>query len=80
MPFPTPGDLPDLGVNSTCLASPAVAGRFLSTVPPGKPPVLNYWLGSSVKNGTGQGGDFLLGTLRSPGRDKPAPPTLEAKS
>ena len=32
--FPTPGDLPDPGIE---LASPAVAGRFFTTVPPGKP-------------------------------------------
>ena len=31
--FPPPGDLPDLGIEST---SPAVAGRFFTTEPPGK--------------------------------------------
>ena len=37
LPFPTPGDLPDPGIKSTSLASPALAGRFFITVPPGKP-------------------------------------------
>ena len=37
LPYPTPGDLPDPGVKSTSLASPALAGRFLTTAPPGKP-------------------------------------------
>ena len=34
MPFPTPGDLPDLGFEPT---SPALAGGFFTTEPPGKP-------------------------------------------
>ena len=37
--FPSPGDLPDPG---TELASPALAGRFLTTVPPGKPHTYVY--------------------------------------
>ena len=28
MPFPSPGDLPDPGVEPTSLTSPALAGRF----------------------------------------------------
>ena len=34
LPFPTPGNLPDPGIEST---SPALAGEFFTTVPPGKP-------------------------------------------
>ena len=34
LPFPTPGDLPDPGIQ---LESPALAGRFFTTKPPGKP-------------------------------------------
>ena len=37
MPFPTPGDLPDPGIEPASLASPALAGGFFTTVPPGKP-------------------------------------------
>ena len=33
LPFPSPGDLPDPGIN----ASPVLAGRFFITEPPGKP-------------------------------------------
>ena len=33
-PFPSPGDIPNLGIQPT---SPALAGRFFITVPPGKP-------------------------------------------
>ena len=33
LPFPPPGDLPDPGIE---LASPALAGRFFTTEPPGK--------------------------------------------
>jgi len=33
LPFPSPGDLLDPGIKSS---SPALAGRFFITVPPGK--------------------------------------------
>ena len=36
-PLPTPGDLPGPGLKPTSLASPALAGRFFTTEPPGKP-------------------------------------------
>ena len=31
LPFPSPGDLPDRGIEPASLMSPALAGRFLST-------------------------------------------------
>ena len=31
LPFPTPGDLPDPGIEPTSLASPALAGGFFTT-------------------------------------------------
>ena len=34
--FPSPGDLPSLGIKPASLASPALAGGFFTTVPPGK--------------------------------------------
>ena len=34
LPFPSLGDLPDLGIKPT---SPALAGVFFTTEPPGKP-------------------------------------------
>jgi len=34
LPFPTPGDLPDPGIESV---SPALAGGFFTTAPPKKP-------------------------------------------
>ena len=34
LPFPPPGDRPDLGIS---LVSPALAGAFFTTEPPGKP-------------------------------------------
>ena len=34
LPFPSPRDLPDPGIE---LVSPALAGRFFTTEPPGKP-------------------------------------------
>ena len=37
LPFPPPRDLPDLGIKPVSLASPALAGRFFTTEPLGKP-------------------------------------------
>ena len=39
LPFPSPGDLPDLGVESV---SSALASRFFTTEPSGKPHYVNY--------------------------------------
>ena len=36
LPFPSPGDLPDPGIEGT---SPVLAGGFFTTEPPGKPKV-----------------------------------------
>ena len=37
LPFPTPGDLLDPGIEPMSLVSPALAGVFSTTVQPGKP-------------------------------------------
>ena len=37
LPFPTPGDLPNPGIELVSLAPPALASRFFTNVPPGKP-------------------------------------------
>ena len=37
-------DLPDPGIKPAFLGSPALAGRFFTTAPPGKPPKLNKQL------------------------------------
>ena len=37
MSFPPPGDLPNPGIEPRSLSSPALAGRFFTTKPPGKP-------------------------------------------
>ena len=38
LPFPTAGDLLDPGTELVSPVSPALAGRFFTTEPPGKPP------------------------------------------
>ena len=35
--FPAPGDLPHTGIEPMSLVSPALADRFFTTEPPGKP-------------------------------------------
>ena len=37
LPLPPPGDLPNRGIEPMSPASPALAGRFFTTEPPGKP-------------------------------------------
>ena len=37
LPFPPPGDLPDSGIKPMSLESPALAGRFFTPEPSGKP-------------------------------------------
>ena len=37
LPFSPPGDLPYPGTEPVSLKSPALAGRFFGTAPPGKP-------------------------------------------
>ena len=39
LPFPFPGNLPNPGIKPVSPASPAVAGRFFTIGPPGKPSV-----------------------------------------
>ena len=40
LPCPPPGDLPGPGIKPTPPVSPVLAGRFFTTEPPGKPPVI----------------------------------------
>ena len=40
--FPTLGGLPDPGIELASLVTPALAGRFFTTVPPGKPYEITY--------------------------------------
>ena len=37
LPYPTPGDLPDAGIEPASLVSPALAGGFFTAGLPGKP-------------------------------------------
>ena len=37
LPFPSPGDLPNPGIKPGSVTSPALAGGFFTTMPPGNP-------------------------------------------
>ena len=41
LPFPSPGDLPSRGIKPGSPVSPALASRFFTTEPPGKPILLH---------------------------------------
>ena len=43
-PFPPPGDLPGPGIEPESLVSPALAGRFFTTKPHGKPQYNAYYM------------------------------------
>ena len=47
---PPPGDLPDPGIKPVSLKSPTLVGRFFTTVPPGKPSILqkDLWKAPSL--------------------------------
>ena len=40
--FPTPGNFPDPGIEAEFPVSPALAGRFFTTAPPGKATALPF--------------------------------------
>ena len=42
LPFPSPGDLPDPGIQLASPGCPALAGGFFTTAPPGKPLYNSY--------------------------------------
>ena len=47
LPFPSPGDLPDPGIEPVSLAYPALAGRFFTSESPGKPLVDGFQIPNS---------------------------------
>ena len=49
LPFPPPGDLPNPGMQPVSLTFPALAGRFFTTEPPGKPH--QPWVSLSLDKG-----------------------------
>ena len=44
LPFPSPGDLPDPGIEPMSLTSPSLTGGFFITEPPGNPMNLKVWI------------------------------------
>ena len=45
LPFPTPGDLPNPGIEPTFRISPALVGRFFTAEIPEKPKLMNTFYG-----------------------------------
>ena len=43
LPLPSPGDLPNPGMEPMSLVSPALAGGSFTTEPPGKPRRMESW-------------------------------------
>ena len=66
LPFPLPGDLTNPGIQPTCPSVPALAGRFFTTEPPGKP--MNRWMDN--KCGTYILEDIILSEISQSPKDK----------
>ena len=49
LPFPAPGDLSGPGTELMSLVSPALAGGFITTAPPGKPPSVRIRSDNSIQ-------------------------------
>ena len=62
LPFPPPGDLLKPEIDPGTPASPALAGRFFTTEPSGKPTYLVHWLKM-------QSTTAASGTLQYPAKD-----------
>ena len=54
LPFPSPGGLPDPGIKLVSLLSPALAGGFFTSVPPGELCCLLCYLGNRKLGGAGE--------------------------
>ena len=79
LPFPPPGDLPDPGIEAT---SPALAGRFFTTEPPGKP--VSPWVGHNspvllADRSTGSTGPMARTSLPPPSPTLPHGPGKETQ-
>ena len=77
LPCPPPGDLPDPGIEPVSPISPALAGRFFTQMPPGKPildvcvQIWPYYKLAQSHNETSPPASLALATNK---RDKKRPP------
>ena len=64
LPFSSPGKLPHPGVQPMFFVSPALAGGFFTTAPPGKPlPESRTWKITMTKNSSISGLKYSIGQL-----------------
>ena len=78
LPFPPPGDLPNLGMEPKPLAPPALAGGFFTTEPPGKPTLGSIFLNHSISHHNFVCWPLLLYPL-SADRDEEAQPKASSR-
>ena len=65
LPFSSPGYLPNLGIEPASPTTPALAGRFFTTEPPGKPHEVSKKKGSKSQTRMTYLGLILTGGQRS---------------
>ena len=66
LPIPTPGDLPSPGIKPTSLTCPALARRFFTPVPPGKPIYLEMVYKMGRRKNLDRAGDQLSACFGCP--------------
>ena len=66
LPFPTPGDLPNPGIEPASLVSPALAGGFFTTATTGKPQSIMQRKCNSSKTGVAAPGSRVFPSFPSP--------------
>ena len=62
LPFPTPGDLSDQGIEPMSLVSLALAGRFFTTAPSGEPQVNITSITNDINTGISKTLNILEGS------------------
>ena len=65
LPFPTPGDLSDQGIEPMSLVSLALAGRFFTTAPSGEPQVNITSIINDINTGISKTLNILEGSCES---------------
>ena len=70
LPFPPPWDLPNPRIKPASLQSPALAGGFFTTAPPGNPQGLRKWYGLTALDALTFSLYFLLSESSHPRKKK----------
>ena len=80
LPLPPPGELPNWGIEPMSPASPALAGRFFTTEPPGKPYLYLSYIYAADAAKSLQSCLTLCNPIDSSPQGSPIPGVLQART